>query len=383
MDSAPKPVIVHLVTPYLFLTGSWIYSQLTGLEHFRNVVFSQRSEHRDRFPFKDVFTPDDFSMPEQLVNRAWRRATDRYGLFFEKTVRELKPSLFQAHLGYEGARWLGFVERMGLPLFTTFYGVDASKLGKIPSWQKRYEGLFDYGTAFLAEGSFLKRQLVDLGCPSDKIIIQHLGVELKKYPQKQFEGRKAKRRLILLQVSSFREKKGIQYSLEAVALLRKAGCEVEFRLIGSGDEPEAEERIRSLVLRLNIGDCVSLLGPRGHHETIEEMVKADIFLHPSVTAADGDNEGGAPVGIIEASAVGLPVVSTVHADIPEVVLDRVTGSLVPERDSVKLAEELSRLIQAPETMAAFGKAGREHIAENYNLTTQLQKLENIYASYLR
>jgi colanic acid/amylovoran biosynthesis glycosyltransferase len=109
------------------------------------------------------------------------------------------------------------------------------------------------------------------------------------------------------------------------------------------------------------------------------MSSADIFLHPSVTGQDGDNEGGAPVCIIEASAVGLPVVSTLHADIPEVVIDEQTGFLVPERNSMLLAERIIRLIENPQLRMDFGKCGRTHIFKNYNLNTQLRNLENIYS----
>jgi colanic acid/amylovoran biosynthesis glycosyltransferase len=383
MENESRPAVVHLVTPYLFVTGSWVYTQLTGLEHYHNVVFTQRSENLDIFPFEELYSSGSFPLPQRLVNKVWRRVFDQYGLFFDKPAQSLRPVLFQAHFGYEAARWLHFVERTGLPLVTTFYGMDVSQLGRIPKWQKRYHKLFKYGKTFLAEGSFLKKQLMNLGCPEEKVIVQHLGVELGKYPQKSFSNHESDQHVVILQVSSFREKKGIEYSLEAIAQLRKMGCNVEFRLIGSGDTPEAEIAVRAIVDRLNINHCVSLLGIKEHSDVIREMVNADIFLHPSVTAADGDNEGGVPVGIIEASAVGLPVVSTRHADIPEVVLDGVTGYLAPERDSKQLAEKIVSLIQSPKNISLFGEAGRKHIDENYNLRIQLQKLENIYAACLQ
>lgn len=377
-----KVVIAHLVTPYLFHTGSWVYSQLVGLHKFRSVVFTQKKENVNQFPFDEIYSLEDLPVWKRHVSRVYRRAFDSYGLFFDEWFKRLKPKLVHAHFGFEGARWLHIVKKKRLPMVTTFYGQDVSKLGRIPLWQKRYVELFNYGSVFLAEGNFLKKQLVNLGCREDKVIVQHLGVDLGKYPHKKYTSGINNRPVVILQVSSFREKKGIEYSLEAIAHLRDAGINVKYRLIGSGDTSEANERIASMVQRLNLTAYVTLLGAMGHNDTKQEMAAADIFLHPSVTATDGDNEGGAPVGIIEASAVGLPVISTFHADIPEVVLDGKTGYLVNERNSRLLAAKLTELIEDPVKRMFFGEAGREHVALNYNLEIQLRKLENIYERFI-
>jgi len=339
--SKKKTTIVHLVTPYLFHTGSWVYSQLTGARKFRAIVFTQKKENLGQFPFDKIYSPEDFSTGKRFVNKVYRRVFDRFGLFFDGLVQELKPRLFHAHFGFEAARWLEFVEKTRLPLVTTFYGQDASKLGKIPTWRGRYTKVFGYGNRFLVEGTFLKKQLMNLGCPENKIIVQHLGVELDKYPQKNHTSGSKESPIVILQVSTFREKKGIEYSLDAISRVRKIYPNIEYRLIGAGDNEESNRRIVSMVKDLNLEDCVKLLGIQQHRAVIDEMSSADIFLHPSVTGQDGDNEGGAPVCIIEASAVGLPVVSTLHADIPEVVIDEQTGFLVPERNSMLLAERIS------------------------------------------
>jgi len=376
-DRETKGAVVHLVTPYLFYTGSWVYSQLVGITNFSNVVFTQRKENLDLFPFEKVFSPEDFAYLKRVSNKIYRRLTDNYGLFFGGMTRRLHPRLFHAHMGFEAARWLAFVKRSNIPLVTTFYGLDVSQLGRIEAWKKRYERLFDYGTVFLAEGAFLKKQLVDIGCPAERVIIQHLGVSVAKYPKKQNE-KKKNARTTILQVSSFREKKGIEYSLQAIARVVKADPNIEFRLIGRGDSLQADNAISSLIDRLGIASYVKQLGSKSHSETILEMSQADIFLHPSVTASNGDNEGGAPVSVIEASAIGLPVVSTLHADIPEVVRDGITGWLVPERDSNLLAEKLLDLIKRPERREAFGRSGRKHVSTEYEISVQVKKLEEIY-----
>ena len=377
-----KPPIVHLITPYLFLTGSWVYSQLVGIQRYQSVVFTQRKENLSLFPLDNVHSPEDFNFLKRTSNLVYRRLSDQYGLHFGGLARKINPVLFHGHMGFEAVRWLRFVRKIDRPMIATFYGLDVSSLSRIPEWRRRYKALFDYGSLFLAEGSHLKKQLADLGCPPEKIIVQHLGVAVDRYPNKTTEKVRRDDGIVILQVSTFREKKGIKYSLEAIARVVRENPRVEFRLIGKGDTREADAANRDDVARLGIEKHVQLLGSKNHAETIQEMLHADIFLHPSVTASDGDNEGGAPVGVIEASAIGVPVVSTFHADIPEVVIHEESGYLVPERDSEKLAERLLELIASPRKRDSFGERGRQHIREEYNISNQVQKLEQIYRRVL-
>ncbi len=373
-----KNKIVHLVTPYLFHTGSWIYSQIKGVRELEHFVFTQRRENIDQFPLENVFSIEDQHYLKQLINKINRKFFDEYGLFFKKYIHQIKPDLFHAHMGFEAVRWLNFIKKIKLPLVTTFYGQDVSKLGKIPYWLNKYQDLFEYGALFLAEGPYLKQQLVNLGCPEEKVVVQKLGVNIENYPPKQYLEKTPNSKFVILQVSTFREKKGIEYSLEAISKLRENNYSIEFRLIGAGDSLEVEQKLVDLAKKLGIEDNVKFLGKKSHRETIEEMTKSDIFLHPSVTAEDGDNEGGSPVGITEAAAVGLPVISTLHADIPSVVINGVSGFLVEERNSKFLAEKIEFLINNSSILKDFGNSARNHIINNFNQSLLIKSLENIY-----
>ena len=377
-----KPKIAHLVTPYLFHTGSWVYSQIKGVSGFEQFVLTQKKENLDQFPLDNIYSIEDYGIVKQKINQLNFKLTQKYGLFFNNVTNKIKPNLFHAHMGFEAVRWLSFVKNKNIPLVTTFYGQDVSKLGRIPYWQKRYKELFKYGTLFLAEGPNLKQQLINIGCPSEKIIVQKLGLRIENYLPKTYELKDEKSKIIILQVATFREKKGIEYSLEAISILKKKNYNLEFRLIGAGDNIRVEEELKKKADELKIENIVEFLGKKAHNETIDEMNKCDVFLHPSVNAKDGDNEGGAPVGIIEASAVGLPVVATLHADIPEVIKDGKTGFLVEERNSEALADKIAELIDNPKKMVAFGKAGREHVINEYDINTLMPKLESIYKGLL-
>ena len=97
---------------------------------------------------------------------------------------------------------------------------------------------------------------------------------------------------------------------------------------------------------------------------------------------DGDTEGGAPVTLLEAQASGMPVVSTLHADIPEVVPNHQSGFLVPERDAPAIADRVIYLIKNHTLWAKLGSSGRKFVEENYNVFNQNKSLENIYSELI-
>jgi colanic acid/amylovoran biosynthesis glycosyltransferase len=111
------------------------------------------------------------------------------------------------------------------------------------------------------------------------------------------------------------------------------------------------------------------------------MKDSDILLAPSVTAEGGDQEG-IPVVLMEALAQGLPVISTYHSGIPELVQDGVSGYLVHERDVNVLSERLEHLIKNQELWAKMGRAGRNYIENYYNIDKLNEQLVEIFQKLL-
>ena len=126
---------------------------------------------------------------------------------------------------------------------------------------------------------------------------------------------------------------------------------------------------------------IHLAGPLPSAEIKELMNKAHIFLLASVTASDGDQEG-IPVSLKEAMATGLPVISTRHSGIPELVQDGISGLLVPERDVDALAEKCEYLIQHPQRCMEMGRAGRKFVEENFEISKLNQGLVELYTQSL-
>ena len=102
---------------------------------------------------------------------------------------------------------------------------------------------------------------------------------------------------------------------------------------------------------------------------------------PSITASNGDQEG-IPVVLMEAQATGLPIISTYHTGIPEVVIDGKSGFLVHEKDVDALAEKLEYLIKHPEIWPEMGRYGRKHVEEKYDIKKLNQQLVKIYQNLI-
>jgi colanic acid/amylovoran biosynthesis glycosyltransferase len=273
-----------------------------------------------------------------------------------------------------------------LPMVTTFYGWDMSLLPKKHRyWRRRYMRLFAEGEMFLLEGSHMAQRLIDLGCPSGKVRVHRLGVDLEKIdfiPRVLAPGEPVR----VLMAASVQEKKGTRYAVEAFARACQRLPNLQLTLIGGArtrEELAILADCQEIVRRENVSDKVRFLGYVPYPEYLSEMRRAHLFLAPSVTARNGDTEGGAPVASIEASAGGMPVLSTFHCDIPEVVLNGVSGLLVPERDVDALTKALLEIASSPEVWTAFGRAGREHIEREYNIKLQMRKQEELYSELMQ
>jgi len=114
---------------------------------------------------------------------------------------------------------------------------------------------------------------------------------------------------------------------------------------------------------------------------LAEIEAADFFLHPSVTAESGDSEG-TPTVILEAQAHGLPVISTYHADIPNIVVPGKSALLSPERDVETLVEHILFLFENQDLWGAMGSCGREFVERYHDIEKEIEELENKYTSLL-
>ena len=220
-----------------------------------------------------------------------------------------------------------------------------------------YADLFRHADLFVANSIHFRDRAIALGCPPEKasVIGSPIDTDLFSPPpgREPLERRPAR----LVAVGRLVEKKGFADAIDAAARLRAEGRDVRLDILGDGPLRADLER--------RAGEGVRLLGAASSDRILAALHCADVALAPSVTAADGDQDG--PLNTLkEAMATGLPVVATRHGGIPELVEHGASGLLVPERDPQALARAIARLLDAPDDRASLGAAGRRRVVQIYN-----------------
>jgi colanic acid/amylovoran biosynthesis glycosyltransferase len=254
------------------------------------------------------------------------------------------------------------------PVITSFYGYDVTR-----HWQRDgYRELFKLGDSFIALSETMKHQLLSIGAPPDRTMVHRLGVDVARFDRKRRpEGRSTN----IISIARLVEKKGIEFGIRAVAKAAREIPELAYTIVGDGPlRPSLEQ----LTARLNLERRVRFLGARSQAEIEELLSRSHILLAPSVTAVDGDTEG-TPVAILEAQAARIPVISTKHSGIPEVVEDSVSGYLVEERDVDALTGRIRELAGDESQQLRMGEAGRQFVMQHHDIHRLNDELAQVYA----
>jgi colanic acid/amylovoran biosynthesis glycosyltransferase len=311
-----------------------------------------------------------------LVRYGRRAASLRLLLEVEPMLARGRFDIVYAHFGPNGLRVLD-LQRLGVlaaPLVTTFHGYDMSMYVE-QHGPGVYAELFARGARFLPISDRWRHRLIELGCPPERITVHRMGVEPGRLPVRAPDAPWPRGGpLRLLSIARLVEKKGIEYGIRAVAELARSGDEVEYRIIGDG--PLAEP-LAALATELGVQRQVALLGARDEAGVAEALAWCDALVCPSVTARNGDAEG-IPVVLMEAMGSGIPVVSTNHSGIPELVVPGETGRLAPERDAGALAREFRAMRDDPGGTLRMAHAGRRRVLERHDAERLVAELETIF-----
>ncbi len=377
--------VLHSFPVWLPRTQTWMYNQVRylppGIEPH---VVCHRTENLYQFGVPNIHCRASTPLWRRLGEHGLRRLRlRRYNWFTVKVARAVGADILHSHFGNVGWADMPAARRVGVRHIVTFYGQDVTFLPRLnPAWRDRYAELFDHIDLVLCEGPHMAGEVVSLGCPEAKVRVQHLGIALEDIPFEPLEWRSGEPLRVLI-AASFREKKGIPMALEALARLKNRVA-IEVTIIGdAGSDPRAvpeKRKILDTIDRHGLGNTVRMLGYQPHARLLEEARRHHIFLSPSITAQDGDTEGGAPVSLIEMSAIGMMVVGSTHCDIPEVVIDNETGLLAQEGDLDDLVDRLGWAIDNPERWDAMRQAARRHIETRFDAHKQASKQAAIYRS---
>lgn len=280
-----------------------------------------------------------------------------------QVVTPLHADVFIAHFGPAGVtaaklRELGVIRGK---IATIFHGIDISSRDVLNHYTPEYQQLFRRGDLMLPISDLWAGRLQKMGCPREKIAVSRMGVDMTRFSPRPVKAPATP--LEIISVARLTEKKGLHVAIEACRQLKEQGVAFRYRILGIGPW---ERRLRTLIEQYQLEDVVEMPGFKPSHEVKAILDDADVFLLPSVTGADGDMEG-IPVALMEAMAVGIPVVSTLHSGIPELVEADKSGWLVPENDSRALAQRLAAFSQLDtDELAPVIKRAREKVEHDFN-----------------
>lgn len=274
-----------------------------------------------------------------------------------------------AEYGPTGVALLKPCELAGVPLVPHFHGFDATLKPVLAKYAKGYARLFDQAAAIVAVSRVMEQDLLHMGAPADKMTINPYGVNAAMFASASPD--KAAPHFVA--VGRFVDKKSPTSVVRAFAEVVREVPGATLSMIGDG--PLREQCI-ALAEELGVSDKANFPGNRPHGEVAEAMRRARCFVQHSVTPESGDKEG-TPNSVLEASASGLPVVSTRHAGIPEAVVHGETGLLCDEGDEASMARNMVTIALEPELAAQYGRAGREHVMAKYDFKDRLNRLHTI------
>jgi colanic acid/amylovoran biosynthesis glycosyltransferase len=274
-----------------------------------------------------------------------------------------------AEYGLTGIRVFSVCKELNIPLVVHFHGYDAYLTELLNRHRQTYKRMFNYASAVIAVSKHMREQLIILGAPSDKVFYSPYGVDTDKFKLAPVPTS----RLQVISVGRFVEKKAPYLTIVAFKKVLDRLPEARLVMVGTG---LLYDICCKLIKALHLEHAVDLKGVLDHDEVAALMQQSRVFVQHSVVTASGDTEG-TPVAILEAGAAGLPVVSTRHAGITDVVLHGKTGFLVDEGDIDSMSEYLYKFLSDPELARDMGHNARDYIDAKFSTERSIENLKNI------
>ena len=329
-------------------SATFIYNGIVGLSKTNElvVVCHKRSKPKE-FPYDNVRLiakpkPNVIDYIKwQFIKRGivYNFSNKKITKAIKTLVLEFKPDIFHLHFGPDAIYFLDNYDlRSEEQVFIHFHGYDASRmLIENPKYVKKLRLLFKKVNIHpIAVSEDMYNRMISFGLPIQKKRILYYGSDLNHFKRK--ENNLDEECKFFLQVSGFKEKKGHVYTLRAYKKFRDQYPEKKSKLILAGNG-ELFDMVKEEAKNLGLINSVEFPGFLSIYETKLLFEKADFFVHHSITDSRGDKEG-IPNAIIEAMAMELPVICTLHSGIPELVEDSVHGYLIKEKDIDTYAQRM-------------------------------------------
>lgn len=295
----------------------------------------------------------------------------------KQTVEVFRPDLIHCQFGYDALRFLDNYFPKNIPVLINFRGFDASRKLQFKTYTNRIKKVLAKPNVYpVFVCKYLKENLENHGIPVRKEhLVLYSNTDTDFFKRKSYEHPKS--RIKLVQVSSFREKKGHVYTLKALRRLIDLRPDLDVELTLTGQGGEGYDETIALIKKLDLDPHINLVGWVDKYQVRSLLEESHALLLHSITPESGDKEG-IPNCLMEAMSMELPVLSTYHAGIPELVKDSVHGYLVEERDVVKYAERLEDIIQW-----GYQPQNRVRVQKYFSKERHIQELYSFYQQRVR
>ncbi len=363
---------------WLSETETAIDRHVRALRRHAAIVFAQQRRLRADYPYPVLTPPSRASrgLIEWLTKGRLMSPAVRDWHCLEFLCRDVR--LVHAHFATDGIFYSRAAETADVPMLVSCHGHDVYRFPKLLGGlgSRMLRRLFSRVAMITAVSEHMRRAIISLGCPPDKVRTVRVGIDLT--------GREFRPptpnplRIRIACVAGLRPKKGIPYLIEAFGKVAAERQDAELVIVGDGP---MRSKIEYCIERNRLWGKVVLTGALRPDEVMRVLDTAHIYAQPSVTAPDGDREG-IPATLMEAMARGLPVIATRHSGIPELVEDGVSGILVDERDGSALAEAMLTLMERSRDWETMAQAGRAFIEREHDLPKQTAVIEDLYDELL-
>ena len=373
------PVVACYCATFLKPEMLHIYRQITALKRVSSVVIVRKRENAARFPFDKI---DIVAKPAlHFLRRFWfRQVRDKPWQISPGELRALtnvlerrNAQLLHIYFGQIAVHLLPLIRTWEKPSIVSFHGADVIVEMDKPAYREATRQMLAAVKFVLVRSESLRRAVVDLGCDERKIEVQHTGIPLDEFP---FRERNIPQNgeWRFVQAGRLIEKKGLPVTLRAFAGFLKRYPNATLTIAGEGP---LLGQLQDSARELKIDNRVSFTGFISQAELRNIYYASHIFLHPSETGSDGNQEG-IPNSMLEAMASGLPVFATQHGGIPEAIDNGVNGVLVREHNHEELWRGLLDAVQDPGFLSRIARAGADVVRKNFDLAAQARRLDDIY-----
>jgi glycosyltransferase involved in cell wall biosynthesis len=282
------------------------------------------------------------------------------------SLKREKVDCVLAEYGTTAVATLKVVSHLQIPLVVHFHGSDASLKDVLKKNKEKYKLVFAYASRIIVVSKKMRSVLLTLGCPDNKLVLSYYGPDTSfvecqpDYKSQQF-----------ISVGRFVEKKAPYLTILSYKNMAADFPSSKLVMVGDG---ELLPVCQQLANALNLSNQVEFKKVQTPEQIKTLLNESIAFVQHSIVADNGDSEG-TPVAILEAQAAALPVISTYHAGIPDVVINDETGFLVEEKNVDEMAKNMRRILNEKGLAKKLGEKGRERIKQHFSREKNLKQIE--------